>query len=135
MDLVIKKIIVSKKKSHGQRNQKLSEDLLNGKTYYDWVITTAFYSAIHFVEDKILPCKIISIECKNITDVKSAYKMNGRHSSRERLVFSHLPKIAAQYKWLDDTSRYSRYITFKVTSAQANKAKQYLAEIYAECYK
>ena len=84
MDLVIKKIIVSKKKSHGQRNQKLSEVLLNGKIYYDWVITTAFYSAIHFVEDKILPCKIISIECKNITDVKNAYKMNGRHSSRER---------------------------------------------------
>lgn len=127
---------MSKKKIHGERNKKLSHELFSGKIYYDWVITTAFYSAIHFVEDKILPCTIRTKDCKSINDVKDAYRMNGRHSSRERLVFDHLPlKIAAKYKWLDDKSRYSRYTTFKITSTEADKAQQYLNEIFEECYK
>lgn len=126
---------MSKKKEYGDRNRALSQELFEGKKYFDWVITTAFYAAIHFVEDKILPCKISAIECKNIGDVRSAYKMNGRHSSRERLVFDNLPSsTAARYKWLDDKSRYSRYTTFKVTSAEADKAQQYLKEIYKVCY-
>lgn len=125
---------MANKKTHGQRNQALSEELLKGKVYYDWVITTAFYSAIHYVEDKILPCELESKQCKNINDVKNAFGMDGRHSSRERLVWRFLPKVAAQYKWLDDQSRYSRYTTYKITPAQANKANQYLTEIQHECY-
>ena len=125
---------MSKKKIHGQRNKDLSYDLLNGKTYYDWVITTAFYSAIHFVEDKALPCRINNIQCKNIHEVKKAYGHRGRHAAREELVKDKLINIAHQYKWLDDQSRFSRYTTYKVSSTQANKAKQYLNEIYIECY-
>lgn len=126
---------MNKKKEHGQRNKTLSDMLLDGKVYYDWVITTAFYSAIHFVEDKILPCKVRNIPCKNINDVKQAYRMNGRHSSRERLVNDNLSlPTAIKYKWLDDKSRYSRYTTFKVTPTEANKAKEYLQAIYDECY-
>ena len=126
---------MSKKRIHGERNQKLSDELHGGKIYYEWVITTAFYSAIHYVEDSILPCEVASKTCKNINDVKKAYRMNGRHASRERLVFEKLTiDIGAKYKWLDDKSRYSRYTTFKVTSAEAEKARQYLNEIYKACY-
>ncbi len=134
MDLDIKKFLVSKKKTHGERNQKLSEELHNGKIYFDWVITTAFYSAIHYVEDVLLPCELNGITCTNIYEVKSAYKMAGRHAARERLVWAKLSKIAPQYKWLDDQSRYSRYTTYKVTPAQGDKAKQFLKEIKQACY-
>lgn len=127
---------MSKKKLHGERNRKLSDELYKGKVYYDGVITTAFYSAIHFVEDKILPCTVASKQCKNINDIKKAYRINGRHSSRERLVFDNFPlTIALKYKWLDDKSRYSRYTTFKVTPTEADKAHQYLEDIYKGCYK
>ena len=61
--------------------------------------------------------------------------MNGRHAARERIVFDKLPlEIATKYKWLDDKSRYARYTTFKVTTTEADKAKQYLKEIYECCY-
>lgn len=127
---------MTNKRTHGERNLSLSNDIFEGRVYYDWVITTAFYSSIHFVEDKILPCKINGVYCKNIGDVKSAYRMPGRHSSRERLVSDKLSlSVAVKYKWLDDKSRYSRYTTFKVTTAEAEKAKQYLKEIHEECYK
>lgn len=126
---------MSSKKKHGERNQELSSHLFEGKKYYDWVVTTSFYSAIHFVEDHILPCDVRGTHCKNIAEVKSAYRMNGRHSARERLVYEKLPlKIATKYKWLDDKSRYSRYTTYKVTNTEADKAIQFLKEIYQACY-
>lgn len=134
MGLVINKFLMSNKRIHGERNQKLSDELLVQDIYLDWVITTAFYSAIHYVEDKILPCKIFDVDCKNIFDVKKVYKMNGRHEARERLVCTQLTEVSAQYKWLDDNSRNSRYNTYKITKAQAEKAKQYLHEIYNACY-
>lgn len=125
---------MSKKKQHAERNKTLSNQLFKGKVYYDWVITTAFYSAIHIVEDKLLPCQVSAKDCKNINDVKKAYGMNGRHASRERLVFDKLSMpVAAKYKWLDDKSRFSRYTTFKVTAAEADKSQQYLKAIFDEC--
>ncbi|MEZ5001864.1 MAG: hypothetical protein R2730_02405 [Chitinophagales bacterium] len=124
---------MSNRLKHGERNKKLSEDLLSGKVYLDWVVTTAFYAAIHFVEDKILPCTINSKKCNNIAEVRSAYKSKGKHAAREKLVIENLPNIAVQYKWLDDKSRYARYTTFKVTSSEAAKANQYLNEICKCC--
>lgn len=126
---------MKKRKVHGERNKTLSNELLIGKKYCDWVITTAFYSSIHFVEDYILPCDINGKLCKNIDDVKKAYSMPGRHASRERLVSDKINySIGAKYKWLDDKSRYARYTTYKVTVAEAEKAKQYLEEIFKACY-
>jgi hypothetical protein len=125
---------------HAERNQKLSnvlfEDniLIDGKKCFDWVVTVSFYSAIHFVESFILPKVIAGQQCKNINEVKKAYKMDGRHQARERLVWDYLsPKNAAYYNWLDDKSRYSRYTTYKVTITEAEKAQQYLKSLAAEC--
>lgn len=126
---------MANKKNHGERNRKLSEKLLSEKEYYDWVVTTAFYSAIHFVEDKVFPININGVTCSNIGECKQAYSLGGRHSAREKVVFDKLgSNVGARYKWLDDNSRNSRYVTFKITSAQAGKAKEYLDYIYKECY-
>ena len=37
---------MANKKDFGERNKNLSEKLYQEKTYYDWSITTAFYSSI-----------------------------------------------------------------------------------------
>ncbi|MEX1190405.1 MAG: hypothetical protein WED10_02145 [Brumimicrobium sp.] len=125
---------MKKQLEHANRNKALSEQLLVDKKYFDWVITTAFYSAIHFVENKLLPIEISKLKCRNINEVMRAYNMRGRHASRERLVCDNLNMdVAVKYKWLDDKSRYARYTTYKVTSAEADKAKQYLDEICKAC--
>jgi uncharacterized protein (UPF0332 family) len=124
---------VKQKKNHAQRNQTLSKKLKEEELYYDWVVTTAFYSAIHYVEAKILPTTVEGLHCKNISDVKRAYNERGRHSSRERLVFQKLYTIAIQYKWLDDKSRYARYTTYKVSKTEAEKAIDYLDRIQQAC--
>lgn len=127
---------MANKKLFGERNQELSNILLKGKKYYDWVVTTAFYSSIHYVEDYALPNKIMGKECKDILDVKRAYKMDGRHAARERMAFEKISnQIGARYKWLDDHSRNARYKTYKLQPAEALKAKEYLEYIFNHCYK
>lgn len=122
--------------AHGERNKTLAEDLNNGKKYYDWVITTSFYSAIHFLEDLLIPSTIGAQECKNIQEVKNAYNLRGRHIARLKLIQMNAPlDIAIGYKWLDDRSRYSRYTTYKITPAEASKALQYLNAIHTHCSK
>lgn len=126
---------MANKKEFGERNRNLSNKLLGEKTYLDWVVTTAFYSSIHFVEDNILPTQVNGKTCTNISDVKEAYTLNGRHAARLKLVYDKLGyKIGAKYQWLDDQSRNSRYSTYKITQDKADKAKQYLDEIYTQCY-
>ena len=125
---------MSKKRVHGERNKTLSENLFAEKVYFDWTVTTAFYSAIHFVEDKILPCILNDKKCKNINEVKKAYKQKGRHAAREKLVQNKMSiNASTSYKWLDDKSRYARYTTYKVTNSEAEKAKRCLDVIYSEC--
>ena len=126
---------MANKKEWGDRNQELSNLLLDGKKYYDWVVTTAFYAAIHFVEDFVLPINISGKNCDDIADVKSAYKMDGRHAARERLVFDKINSaIGARYKWLDDQSRNARYKTYKLHAPDALKAQEYLNFINKHCY-
>ncbi|MFW5805138.1 MAG: hypothetical protein ACOCVX_01290 [Bacteroidales bacterium] len=115
--------------------RSLSNKLLEGRIYYDWVVTTAFYSAIHAVDDKLMPLNINGYECKEIEQVRNAYNMKGRHAARERLVTEKLREIRSKYKWLDDKSRYSRYTTYKVTPSEADKAKQLLDKIIEACTK
>jgi hypothetical protein len=43
---------------HAERNKKLCQKLLDDKNYNDWVVTTAFYSAIHFTQHQIFPLQV-----------------------------------------------------------------------------
>ncbi len=123
----------NKKTQHGLRNKELCVKLHSEGKYNDWTVTIAFYSVIHLVEGKILPCQINGEQCKSISHVRKAYKQPGRHAARAKLVESNLPKIATKYKWLDDQSRNSRYTTYKISKTLADKALQYLNEIELAC--
>jgi hypothetical protein len=127
-------------RKQGERNSKLSNTLFTenitfeNKKFYDWVVTISFYAAIHYLEDFILPKTINSQNCINLNEVKSAYKMPGRHEARERLVWDNMSTdIAAYYSWLDNKSRFARYTTFKVTITEAEKAQDYLNKIINAC--
>jgi len=119
----------------GQRNKDLCAELHKQGKYYDWVVTTAFYSAIHYIEGKILPTKVNNKQCANIFEVKDALAVDGRHQARSRLVHkcSKNFQIAAAYDWLDEQSRNSRYKTYKVNKNIADKAVYYLNLIADYC--
>lgn len=125
---------MSSKFDHGERNIKLSQDLRSGNVYYDWSVTTAFYSAIQFVEHKIFPINLSGVECNNLAEAKKKLKFEGRHKTREYLVGKELGySLGAKYKWLEDKSRNARYVSFKITVAEAEKAIQFCNEIKDAC--
>lgn len=43
------------RKQHAIHNEEACDFLLSSNKFNDWVITTAFYSALHFVQHEIFP--------------------------------------------------------------------------------
>lgn len=46
---------MSNRINHAEHNKELSEQLYAEGKFLDWANTTAFYSALHFVNEKLLP--------------------------------------------------------------------------------
>lgn len=101
-------------KEHGDRNLALAEILRNGLVYYDWCVTTAYYSSIQHFEGVLFPVKLNDQLCKNIGEARKALDYRGKHETRQQLVYKRFGRtIAMKYEWLENRSRVARYSTFK----------------------
>ncbi|MCD8406929.1 hypothetical protein LNI96_03240 [Tenacibaculum dicentrarchi] len=122
------------KEQHAQRNKALSIQLLKEGTYLDWVVTTSFYSSIHFIENNLLPTTIKGKTCSELFDVKKVYKTDNLHQTREFLCQEKLTfDTAIKYKWLSDNSKNARYTSYKISKSVAEKALKNLELIEKEC--
>ena len=120
--------------THANRNTQLCQNLLDEGVYYDWVITTAFYSSIHFIDHKIFPCPY---DGKVLHDIIHAHRhfngMKSKHQVREHLVAIVIPAQVGNYKFLDTQCRNARYLNYNVNEQKARIARQKLDEIITEC--
>jgi hypothetical protein len=126
------------KKAHAERNEQLNDQLIAQNIYRDWVVTTAFYSAIHYVEHKLFvaPFRYFDNEVKNLEDAHSVipYKLRkSRHETRGDLVKLRLYKIQVQYDFLRKQSQTARYVNYVVSEKLAKEAKGCLNKIKAAC--
>lgn len=99
-----------------QRNRRVLHDLLGLESPpYDWVVTVAFYSALHLVENVI---NSHGVESKN-------------HVVRKRLIreIPRLRVILSSYVELEKESRKSRYELVEINSDNATLAIHYLTAI------
>lgn len=111
---------------HGEHNESLSNHLLtlNNGQYNDWVVTTAFYACIHFVEYKIFPCYLDSITYETFEEYCN-YEYNeqsnnlSKHKLKQELVKKMLPGAKCQYRFLKDACMNSRYNDYRVTTNKA----------------
>lgn len=126
--------------AHGEHNEELCDHLLNeteGK-FNDWVVTTAFYACIHFVEHKMFPCKLESVdfECfEDYCDYQHNHKNNSlsKHSLKADLVKKKVPAINSQYRWLKDACMKSRYTNYKVSDDKARQCNLVMKKIKEAC--
>jgi len=44
-----------KRRKHAIHNEQVCDYLLASNEFHDWVVTTAFYAALHFVQSDIFP--------------------------------------------------------------------------------
>ena len=66
---------------HAEHNKKLSEQLYNEGNFLDWANTTAFYSALHFVHNKLIPGTYNGVLCNNFEDVYKILKCKSKHEA------------------------------------------------------
>lgn len=119
---------------HANHNRDACVNLRDGNIYHDWCITTAFYSALHYVNLKIFPFKLShSITCTTISQSQKALKTKDLHETRAKMVELQCSSIAKQYRWLKEQAHNARYVKYNYNSIQADKALRFLGEIEAYC--
>lgn len=99
--------------------------------YCDWIVTTAFYAALHFVEHKLFHPPITPFP--SLGDAKISYGAISYHKAREYVIADHFPEIKAAYAFLSKESHTSRYIDYHTTKPTADKARSSLAHIKKKC--
>ncbi len=100
--------------------------------YCDWVITTAFYSAIHYIRHQMFPYDDgEGVTYKSFERLVKDKKTNeeGRHGFQLRMVVEEHRSIAFYYQKLHDLSRNARYNNYVFNKQESNLAKNYLEHI------
>ena len=129
---------------HGEHNEKACEYLVLNAEFRDWVITTAFYSALHFIASKIFPFDAASIEGKktqiqNIDQYYNYSKAKSRNISKHELLLDLIDKRISDnnayeyYDWLLSTATTARYGHYQYDQEIANRAVTYMRKIKAFC--
>lgn len=124
------------RKAHAQRNLDLSNQLLKEGIYFDWVVTTSFYSSVHFVEHALFPLIENGIEYKdfnNYWNVNHAKTSVSKHSCKKTLVWKYLKNVGAIYRDLFDECNNSRYNNYVVHAIDAVGAKDKAEKIKLAC--
>lgn len=116
---------------HARHNESVCNYLGKKEIYSDWVITTAFYSSMHYVRHLIIP---ITKNGKEYSDFESLFcdlksPMEGRHGFLRNYVLMNYSSIGYEYCKLHDMSTTARYTQYVYTRNQAKVAKSYLEKI------
>jgi len=125
--------------NQSSHNEKVC-DLLNASGgFEDWVITTAFYSALHLVRENKFPIKVKTKEGNEIeiTNLEHYVNWHGLKSKNKHTVLKGLAKsISAKcgrnYNRLHDFSQTSRYHGYALSKTKAEEARRLLREIKSE---
>jgi len=122
-------------KSQAEHNEEVCKYLHKANKYPDWVISSAFYSAIHYIDCCLFPdaYTMPNGHTKNCHSIDDYYnKSNQRikmHQIRMHLVEDNFDKIANSFKWLLEQSFQLRYRNYLASPDEAEIAIKYLKEI------
>lgn len=116
-------------KSHAEHNESLCDFLINEKKFNDWIITTAFYSSLHFVQHEIFPLTQGGVTYPNFNNYFNSVLQplgKSKHHGTKELVKSEIPLAHSQYRWLFDACMNARYSNYTVSHSKAKQAKNNL---------
>jgi hypothetical protein len=123
------------KKAHAGHNEDACKFLHSDGSYCDWVVTTAFYSALHFVQNDIFPKTVNG----NLYDTFDQYYIGhyqgiknkpSKHASTISLVRAELGEPIFQiYDWLFGLCMNARYHDYNVHKFVAEEATKRLSRL------
>lgn len=120
---------------HGLHNKNVCDILHAQKNCEDWVVTTAFYSALHYIQSKIFPFNHNGVEIRSLEGAhkNEDLKRANKHATMLNLVRLMLPAQSTSYRFLHDNCHHARYTNYKVNRETADNARFYLDEIIKSC--
>ena len=123
---------------HAKHNEDACNYLHQNGEFRDWVITTAFYSALHYILYEVLPLKVngktyktFSKYYKEIVEVNNAELQIqiSKHDAQLDLVKERIPDAYESYRWLYESCMNSRYNDYKVSKRKADETIKHLTMI------
>lgn len=127
-------------KHHAEHNEKVCNYFSKKSDFADWIITTAFYSSLHYVRSVIVPYfhRATDGSEKQYNDFESLYydlkrDTEGRHGFQLRLVTKDHKDIAIEYQRLYEMSQEARYSNYKYGRKASDEACKSLKKIKEYC--
>lgn len=117
---------------HAKHNEQVCNYLSGKANFCDWIVTTAFYSALHYVRHLMLPyTDSKGVTYTNFEHLYSATNCNNenKHAFVKKFVRNNHKLISVQYNQLYDLSHSARYVSYQIPRKTANEAKDLLAII------
>ena len=126
------------RKLHAEHNEDLCSKIIALNNFDDWVVTTAFYACIHYVEHKLFPFHENGVNYltfnKYYNDTIIAKgKRTSKHNLKFDLVKIHLSPVGANYKRLMDNCLTARYSNYRIGKTLAQIAVADMAKVKAAC--
>lgn len=119
---------------HARHNARTCEYLDQGGDFNDWVVTTAFYAALHYVEAAIFPFAPGETTYQSFNEYcKENPSREGKHKRRSTLVYRHLITIHGEYDWLKNQSWTARYNDYHTSDRVKETALRHLRSIQSIC--
>lgn len=122
-----------KRLKHAIHNEKISKKLFEEREYLDWANTTAFYSALHYVQHKLLPSSYNGVHCECIDDVKKALNCKGKHEATNTMVQIGISSVSNEYSFLMNLSFTARYTYYNVDEEHSKLCQKFLKKIKDAC--
>lgn len=98
--------------SQAKHNERVANHLAGSPEMYDWGITAAFYSAIHYLEAKFFSLPQIVHTETSIPRYPDGELQYTGHTWRQRLVRRHLPPaVYKAFRKLRENSETARYLS------------------------
>jgi hypothetical protein len=118
-------------KAHAEHNERACDFLILDGNFTDWIVTTAFYSALHYVQHEIFPLANGTVTYPNFNNYYSSltFPKASKHSVTANLVGSELSTCETSYRWLLDACHTARYKNYVVSKKKAQTAKAKLVAI------
>ena len=124
---------------HALHNEKVCKYIQKKSDFADWIITTAFYSALHFVTHKIFPMNVehngkrISISNFDIYHRQFNPNKLSKHEFRKELVELHCSEISDAFEKLYSLSYTARYVDYRYGRDISDEANKNLKKIKDYC--
>jgi hypothetical protein len=128
------------RKAHAKHNEELCDYLITSKKFNDWVVTSAFYSAVHLTQHQLFPNTYETVKCSTFstyynTVIKGQKSKISKHQAQLDLVYKHINVGYGAYRFLLNNCQYARYNSYIIADTVAKKAKESLDDLKKVCTK